>query len=599
MTYRVKLFITLILLAVLPILVANIISYSYTASELENLIYTETKTIVNKLKYEMKVFHNDAIFNMDGVSKLDDVRNNIVANPTKALRTKVEALLDSMLKINNIFTAYQILNLKGKQIYKVYTDKSTRKKYMNLQKRKYFYKVVSSSKPYISDVIISKATGKPIVIIGHPILNKQKKVIGVLSAIINFYDIVSLIKELNTTPGSYPFITSKNGLILAHIDSELVAKKTLFEAAKLNKEDRNRVLTKKNGFISCLYKNKKFFLYFSNNQTGQYKLFYAIPRADFFHTIDRLRIIIVIVIAIVSILAILVALMISRKIEGAMNEVRLANKQVEEKNNELNSLASKLAKYLSPQLYNSIFTGEKDVKIETSRKNLTIFFSDIKNFSVITDSMQSEALSSVLNEYLDRMSKIAIKYGGTIDKYIGDAIMVFFGDPESKGDKEDAFACVSMAIEMRKTMMELQDVWNAKGISRPLRIRIGINTGYCTIGNFGSEERMDYTIVGGEVNMASRLESNADVDSILISHETYGLIKDRIKCLPKGEITVKGIAHSVKTYEVIDLLDSTGEVSRINVNSDGFKMNLDLSKEIDKKSVLEQLKNAIRQVEEK
>jgi class 3 adenylate cyclase len=95
-------------------------------------------------------------------------------------------------------------------------------------------------------------------------------------------------------------------------------------------------------------------------------------------------------------------------------------------------IAVKLAKYLSPQVYDSIFSGEKDVKIESYRKKLTVFFSDIKDFTKTTDSMESEALTGLLNEYLNEMSKIALEYGGTIDKYIGDAIMIFFGDPESR-----------------------------------------------------------------------------------------------------------------------------------------------------------------------
>ena len=211
----------------------------------------------------------------------------------------------------------------------------------------------------------------------------------------------------------------------------------------------------------------------------------------------------------------------------------------------IEQLAGKLSKYLSPQVYQSIFSGEKNVKIEAYRKNLTVFFSDIKGFTEITDSLEPEVQSSLLNNYLNEMSKIALKYGGTIDKFVGDAIMIFFGDPETKGQKEDAKACVLMAIEMRERMKYLQKMWEDQGISKPLRIRIGVNTGYCNVGNFGSEDRLDYTIIGGEVNLASRLESNADAGQILISHETYALVKNQIICEKKEEIKVKGIAHKV------------------------------------------------------
>ena len=244
----------------------------------------------------------------------------------------------------------------------------------------------------------------------------------------------------------------------------------------------------------------------------------------------------------------------------------------------IEELTNKLSKYLSPQVYQSIFSGKQNVKIEAYRKKLTVFFSDIKGFTEITDRLEPEVLSSLLNSYLNEMSKIALKYGGTIDKFIGDAILIFFGDPESKGDKEDAKACVLMALEMRERMKYLRKLWEDQGISNPLDIRIGINTGFCNVGNFGSEDRLDYTIIGGEVNLASRLESSAEIGQILISHETYALIKKDIICEKKDEINVKGIAHKIQTYQVIV---SNKSLMRKNMflseNYDGFNLELDLN----------------------
>ena len=225
--------------------------------------------------------------------------------------------------------------------------------------------------------------------------------------------------------------------------------------------------------------------------------------------------------------------------------------KVKDRTHQLEQLAAKLAKYLSPQIYTSVFSGENEVCIATRRKRLTIFFSDIKGFTEITDSLEAEVMSDILNTYLDEMSQIAIRHGGTIDKFIGDAVMVFFGDPETRGPAEDALACAKMAIDMRDRMIVLREKWHDEGMSRPLRIRCGINTGFCTVGNFGSEHRMDYTIVGGQVNLASRLESNAETDQILISHETWALIKDQIDCEKKEEIFVKGINRPIQTYQII------------------------------------------------
>ncbi|MBT8219031.1 MAG: hypothetical protein KJP00_04370 [Bacteroidia bacterium] len=245
---------------------------------------------------------------------------------------------------------------------------------------------------------------------------------------------------------------------------------------------------------------------------------------------------------------------------------------------QIEGLAGKLAKYLSPQVYGSIFSGEKEVKIETNRKKLTIFFSDIKDFTSITDSMEAEGLTSLLNTYFNEMSKIALKHGGTIDKFIGDAIMIFFGDPKSKGEKEDAKACVMMALDMRQRMHEMRKDWEDHGIAQPLQIRMGINTGYCTVGNFGSEERMDYTIIGNQVNLASRLESSAAANQILISRETYVHVKDTISCQKKEEIHVKGIPYPVQTYQVLDLHENLKSAdNQLVENQEGFSFSADLN----------------------
>src|SRR5918994_938680 len=167
--------------------------------------------------------------------------------------------------------------------------------------------------------------------------------------------------------------------------------------------------------------------------------------------------------------------------------------------------------------------------------------------------MESEDLTQLLNHYLTEMSKIASQYGATIDKYVGDAIMMFFGDPESRGVKEDALACVKMALAMQERVGELAELWRDMGIETPLRCRIGIHTGYCTVGNFGSEDRMDYTMVGSTVNLASRLEHEAPPGGVLISYETFAHVKNELHCEERGRIQVKGIAHPIATYGVVAL----------------------------------------------
>ncbi|HPJ40610.1 MAG TPA: adenylate/guanylate cyclase domain-containing protein [Spirochaetota bacterium] len=277
-------------------------------------------------------------------------------------------------------------------------------------------------------------------------------------------------------------------------------------------------------------------------------------------------------------------------------EINAARRELQEQKSRYEQLSSKLSKYLSPQIYNSIFSGKKEARIGSMRKKLTIFFSDIKGFTETTDSMEAEDLTSMLNHYLNEMSSIALHHGGTIDKYIGDAIMIFFGDPETKGVREDALSCVTMAIEMRDTMKSLRAQWYTEGITRPLSIRMGINTGYCTVGNFGSENRFDYTIIGEQVNLASRLETSAGTDSILISEETYLLIHDTIQCSFAGEIRVKGISRPVKTYTVLDIRDSVKPAGNIlHESHEGITLSVDLMK-TDPDTAVSVLLNAVEKI---
>jgi len=221
------------------------------------------------------------------------------------------------------------------------------------------------------------------------------------------------------------------------------------------------------------------------------------------------------------------------------------------KSEELTTLTEKLSKFLSPQLYDLVFSSEESAKLNSARKKLTIFFSDLVGFTNHTDNLESEEITSMLNFYLTEMSKISVEFGGTIDKYIGDAILVFFGDPNSRGVQEDAVKCVSMAIKMQERMHELRNYWIKEfSLKEPLKMRIGINTGFCTVGNFGSSNRLDYTVIGRAVNLASRLESISKPDEILISSDTYHQVKNHIKCKESSMISIKGLNEDVRTYKV-------------------------------------------------
>jgi class 3 adenylate cyclase len=264
-------------------------------------------------------------------------------------------------------------------------------------------------------------------------------------------------------------------------------------------------------------------------------------------------------------------------------ELNRMTKTLNEKNKMLEGLSTKLSKYLPPQIYDSIFSGKRDVSLATERKKLSVFFSDLKDFTDTTDDLEPEDLTFLLNDYLSEMSAIALEHGGTIDKFIGDAILIFFGDPESKGVKEDALACVRMAIAMQRRMVDLRTKWHALGYRRGFHKRIGINTGYCNVGNFGSVDRLDYTIIGSEVNIAARLESISKPDGIVLSSETYALVEETFNADKLDPVQVKGIAREVTPYDLKGILDELGpEKSVISIKKDALKVFVDVSRLDDK-----------------
>ena len=243
--------------------------------------------------------------------------------------------------------------------------------------------------------------------------------------------------------------------------------------------------------------------------------------------------------------------------EGLMKAVL---EDAERKKEETERLSVNLAKYLPPQVHEAIFSGEFDTGITTKRRKLTIFFSDISNFTSTSEGLQPEDLTRYLNEYFSEMTDIALDHGATIDKYIGDAMMVFFGDPDSKGEQEDARACVKMALKMRDRISDLQDKWQKQGFADPFVIRMGMNTGYCNVGNFGSDQRLTYTIIGSEVNVAQRLEASAQPGGILMSYETYAHAQDLIEVEQLNSISMKGVKREIKVFSVLNKIRQRSKI---------------------------------------
>ncbi len=244
----------------------------------------------------------------------------------------------------------------------------------------------------------------------------------------------------------------------------------------------------------------------------------------------------------------------------------------------LRSLSEKLSRYLSPQVYKSIFEGVQDTKIHAKRKKLTIYFCDIKDFTATTEDMEPEDLTYLLNKYFSEMSKIAHEHGATIDKFVGDAMLMFFGDPQTRGVREDALQCVRMAVAMQRRMADLQAQWREKGYDKPFRMRAGINSGYCNVGNFGSDLRMDYTIIGAEVNLAARIEQLAEPDGIMLSYETWALVQDEFQAEERAPLKAKGIAKEIRCFALKNVHDASAAPRSFLVKErPGLRLTLNLA----------------------
>ncbi len=220
-----------------------------------------------------------------------------------------------------------------------------------------------------------------------------------------------------------------------------------------------------------------------------------------------------------------------------------------------------LARFLSADVIHHIDEqaklGKLDPTASAQEQDATILFADIQGFTALSERMAPVEVKRFLDSYLDRMTEILVeKNGGTLDKYIGDAIMALFGAPYSRGTKIDAVRAVTAAVEMRDTVQRLRAEDPAY---EKLAIRIGVNTGKVVSGMIGSKRRLEYTVLGDAVNVASRLETTGEAGKIQIGEATYELVKDLFECEPAGERQVKNRAQAVRSWWVSSS-SGTGQV---------------------------------------
>ena len=243
------------------------------------------------------------------------------------------------------------------------------------------------------------------------------------------------------------------------------------------------------------------------------------------------------------------------------HRLNMEQKHLQTIQNRLEKFRALVTPFVSPEFISS----EGDLAGYT-RKRLTVLFVDLEGFTRLMDTADEFLVAGMLNRYFEVMTEVATEYGGTINKFMGDGVMVFFGDAGSKGVVMDAKAGVEATVEMRARFKLLSRQWQGAG-GAPLYLRMGIHTGYCLLGNFGCAARRDYTALGRVVNLASRLEGLARRGEILISADTRRLVAPFIDCTDRGRMAVKGFSAPISTFSVDGLLGNTDDSPEVRLLS--------------------------------
>jgi adenylate cyclase len=221
------------------------------------------------------------------------------------------------------------------------------------------------------------------------------------------------------------------------------------------------------------------------------------------------------------------------------------------------------SRYLNPEVTELLARDPSQLRLGGERREITVFFSDIRDFTTISEALGPEALGKLLNEYLGAMTDVVFRHEGLLDKYVGDAIMAFWGAPVAAPDH--ARRCCQAALDMRTTLASLQERWAADGVPL-IEIRIGIHSGEAMVGNFGSAQRFSYTAMGDTVNVASRLEGvNKQYGThVLISESTRRAVGDGFLSREIDRVLVKGRVEPVTVYELLGAArdDRDGRVRR-------------------------------------
>ena len=287
----------------------------------------------------------------------------------------------------------------------------------------------------------------------------------------------------------------------------------------------------------------------------------------------------------------------SRQLDRLVRLSDATEAKLTEANSTLADFSQNLSRFVPKPVAEDLIQKGGASLATTERRDVTVFFSDIVGFTSLTERMEPEQLASVMADYFTEMTRICDKWGGTLDQFIGDAIVIFFGAPTSIGTEQDAVRAVSMALEMQSRLTAMQADWDAQGYTIPLKVRMGLSSGFCSVGNFGSDKRLHYTALGNTMNEAARIQQLSPAGKIWISDDCYLRIRDHIACEKVDEIQLRGRAHATQLYQPQPMMD--GEAENIILGRQtGFRLFVDKTHIEDKDSVIDLLERALTLIKE-
>ncbi|MHC1730215.1 MAG: adenylate/guanylate cyclase domain-containing protein [Syntrophobacteraceae bacterium] len=463
------------------------------------------------------------------------------------------------------------------------TEKSDKQIDYDPRVRPWYTGAKDTSTNYWTDSYILFRNKKPAITASHPVVGRDGEIAGVWAMDIELDEISSFLKGLKIGRSGIAFILNQKNELVAYPEFHRIIKEENGTISPVHVQDlgveavsaafREHEKTGKKKFTITSGRKRYLvsFTEFPKTFPVPWKMGILVPEDDFIMGARALMIQALVISSFILAGAILAAFFIARsitrpiqllaeetkKIKNFHLEERIAIssyiKEIQMMSNAISAMKSGLKafrRYVPAELVRQLIHTGKEARLGGQKKELTVFFSDVSGFTTIAESMSPEELMVNLSEYFDELTKILSRRHGTVDKYIGDAILAFWGAPLH--DEEHVFNACSAGLDCQEKIAELNQRWESEG-RHPFITRIGISTGETVVGNVGSSERINYTVMGDNVNLASRLEGTNKLfgTRIIVSHRTCEVVADKFWFRLLGTVAVKGKKEETTIYELM------------------------------------------------